>query len=251
MKIQNFETRKIKTKGIFIISTIYLNILTGGVSSLPYLNPNLLEGDIIEVRNSSRQIRNIKREATWPMGRIPYQLTYNIDYKLSVLIHEAIFHYNVLTCIRFVPRTYERDFVMIYEGGGCYSYIGKKGGLQILSLGKGCDYFPIVVHEFGHVVGLYHEHNRSDRDDYLTIHWNNIKKGMEIQFIKVNDSDFDTVDKFDYNSIMLYGERIFSKNGKLKTVEAKDGTELESLKKKYGLSHYDVLKIKRLYNCDN
>ncbi|XP_023238474.1 astacin-like metalloprotease toxin 5, partial [Centruroides sculpturatus] len=227
---------------------IYLNIFVSpGLSSLFYLNPNLFEGDILGARSSPRQNRNIKRYSTWPMGRIPYQIKFGVRYKLRRLIYDALSHYEKLTCIRFVHRTYERDYVMIYEGTGCHSYIGRKGGKQVLSLGRRCNHFPIVVHEFGHVVGLYHEHTRPDRDDYLIIHWNNIQKGMETQFSKRNNSDFDTSVEFDYESIMLYGDKFFSKNGISKTMEGKNGTKLELLQNKYGLSEHDVIKIKKLY----
>lgn len=32
-----------------------------------------------------------------------------------------------------------------------------------------------VIHELFHALGLHHEHNRMDRDDYVTIHYENMK----------------------------------------------------------------------------
>lgn len=60
----------------------------------------------------------------------------------------------------------------------CFSYIGKlPSGGQNLSIGNGCDEQHIVEHEFLHALGLYHEQSRPDRDDYLTIMFENIQTG--------------------------------------------------------------------------
>ena len=44
------------------------------------------------------------------------------------------------SCIRFRPfkPAYGADYVKIIKGTGCFSSAGRIGGLQILSLGRGC-----------------------------------------------------------------------------------------------------------------
>lgn len=55
--------------------------------------------------------------------------------------------------------------------------IGRDGGMQLLSLGAGCMYVGIVIHEFMHAVGFFHEQSRTDRDDFVTVIWENIQDG--------------------------------------------------------------------------
>ena len=48
---------------------------------------------------------------------------------------------------------------------------------QKISIGNGCQYKGIVMHEILHALGFYHEQSRYDRDQYVEIKWENMIKG--------------------------------------------------------------------------
>ena len=64
----------------------------------------------------------------------------------------------------------------------CNADVGRKTGRQSISLGDGCLHKSVVVHEIGHVIGFWHEQNRPDRDDYVTVYSNNILDGNDFVF---------------------------------------------------------------------
>jgi NADH:ubiquinone oxidoreductase subunit len=72
-----------------------------------------------------------------------------------------------------------------------------------------------VLHELGHVIGLEHEHNRMDRDDYIKVFFGNIEDEDKDQFmIDYSRLYNNTKLPYDYESIMHYSNKTCSKNGK-------------------------------------
>ncbi|GFS72979.1 blastula protease 10 [Nephila pilipes] len=132
----------------------------------------------------------------------------------------------------------------------CYSYIGRVGRAQKLSLGNGCEYVGTIVHEFGHALGLHHEHQRSDRDTYRNVYEKNVTKDQEQNFNKTLPSQELIFTSYDYASIMHYSNYAFSRSpGTLKTMEAKNGTPLDEPYDKPGLTNSDITMVKELYKC--
>ncbi|CAG2172926.1 unnamed protein product [Oppiella nova] len=156
------------------------------------------------------------------------------------LIQNAMKNIQSRSCIRFKQRTSQTNYIQFFRGDGCYSSVGRVGGRQYLSLGNGCHDIGSAMHEILHALGFYHEHMRSDRDNYLTIHWNNIENGMADQFTKVSNSKNKLYTKFDYNSIMIYGAKAFSKNGKNTMTPKQKGARIIESHYKRNLSPLDV-----------
>ncbi|KAL1480154.1 hypothetical protein MTO96_051269 [Rhipicephalus appendiculatus] len=131
----------------------------------------------------------------------------------------------------------------------CYSAIGRIGGKQTLSLGDGCSSFGTVTHEMLHTIGLYDEHKRPDRDDYVNIYYRNVIPRHWLSFTKANPTEVRLLSPFDYDSVMLYGSYACSLNPFFPTMLKKNGRMLVDIHEKSGLSESDATRINTLYKC--
>uniref|UniRef100_A0A1I7VDT6 Metalloendopeptidase n=1 Tax=Loa loa TaxID=7209 RepID=A0A1I7VDT6_LOALO len=190
-------------------------------------------------------VRN--RHQLWPNSRIPYAMSSQYSPYSRSVIAAAMQEYTQRTCVRWVPRSIEDyDYIYIVPDRGCYSMVGKTGGRQTVSLGTGCIQKGIIMHELMHAVGFFHEQSRTDRDKHITILWGNIQPGMQGQFEKYDHGMIDSLGAdYDYDSIMHYGSRAFSRNGQptlLPKIPVAIGQRIH-------FSTLDIFKINKLYNC--
>lgn len=70
-----------------------------------------------------------------------------------------------------------------------------------------------LLHEMGHVIGLWHEQSRPDRDTYITINYNNVIKGSWSNFQVATDNE-QILAPYDYASVMQYIPYAFTRNGR-------------------------------------
>ncbi|KFM66189.1 Astacin-like metalloprotease toxin, partial [Stegodyphus mimosarum] len=192
------------------------------LSRLAMQNPDLFGGDMAGIKSLDDRNGIPFDMFRWPNAEVPYVIDASLKPHMA-LITAAFNNYHSTTCVRFVPRTNQLDYIRLFAGNGCYSQVGMTGGPQGVSLGSGCIFKGTIVHELGHALGFYHEQNRSDRDDYLQIFMNNVQKGMEHNFDKLKPNQNILYTPFDYDSIMIYGNHAFSKDGTSVTMRAKNG----------------------------
>lgn len=113
--------------------------------------------------------------------------------------------------------------------------------------------FGTVLHEFGHIVGFWHEHTRPDRDENVAIIYKNIQEDQLHNFDKMNKSEIDSLGSpYDFESIMHYSRNTFSKDQHyLDTVKPmyKTTGATNDIGQRVRLSKQDIKQANLLYKC--
>lgn len=199
---------------------------------------------------ASRTVGVAYGQYLWPavsgVAQIPYTVSSaatNLDTAIST------FNATFTGIIQLVPFTTQADYVDFNfdpnnGSGQCESSVGRIGGEQEVGGSVSCD-LGTLLHELGHVVGLYHEMSRPDRDTYITFNTDNVIKGSEANFAILQDN-FQDLTLFDYASVMEYIPYAFTRNGGDVIETIPPGMKLSSLT---GYSAGDIDGIKRLYGA--
>jgi hypothetical protein len=181
----------------------------------------------------------------WPEAVIPYRIHSSLADPHRV--DKAVHHWRDRTRLEFVEVTTAnatrfKDHIVFRDGTGCSSRVGRQGRTQPITLSPRCT-VGSVIHEIGHAVGLWHEQSREDRDRFVRILLQNVKKGHEHNFHQ-HVVDGDDIGDYDYVSIMHYPRTAFSVNGE-PTIEPADPDA--DIGQREGLSDGDVAAVHALY----
>jgi hypothetical protein len=182
----------------------------------------------------------------WPTGVVPYVLSSDYDDDDREVILDAMRHWEDKTCIRFKKRTYEFYYVIFAHGSCCCSSVGRQFRPQYIILNKySCMFFTTVVHEIGHAIGFWHEHNRPDRDEHVKVYISNARPGSALNFNHMSHHQINSYGTpYDAISVMHYKEYAFSVN-RQKTIESKHGIHLSGRE----LSPIDIKQARLMYRC--
>ena len=147
----------------------------------------------------------------WPGGVVPYDISKLSAAQQTIALRGMQQWTNTGAKIVFVPRTTETAYVSFTgntNAGNNTSQIGFKPGVRndvniTAFWWRQGEWMP--THELGHVLGFFHEHQRWDRDQCVTIHYENIKPGRAFDYDWISKTNWLVSSlPYDYRSIMHY-----------------------------------------------
>ena len=159
----------------------------------------------------AHEARDAERSQPWPGGIIPYDIS-RLTATQQTLALRAMQRWMATGArIKFIPRTTEAEYVNFTgstNAGNNTSLVGfKKGKHADINISafwwRQNEWMP--AHELGHVLGFFHEHQRWDRDQYLTVHYEHIKPGRAPDYDWIAQTNWLVGSlPYDYKSIMHY-----------------------------------------------
>jgi hypothetical protein len=167
----------------------------------------------------SNTARRSKRASWMPSSRTwPNNTVYYRQDQASRVVRQAVLlamaEIEQQSAVRFAPHTGQAHYVNIRSPGpglsGCFSALGyTASGAQTLQLSDDCAQNPSsVLHELLHALGLMHEHQRPDRDQYISVpaslYYNSDGSRAETSMMYDIIHDLDTSTPYDLDSVMHY-----------------------------------------------
>lgn len=183
----------------------------------------------------------------WPRGVVPYVIGSSVT--TPARVRSAMREWEEKTAVRFVARTSQAAYVTFIEERDntvCRAQVGYNGGrryvyLRDTRIRTACN-LGVIVHEIGHTLGLWHEHTRTDRDDYVRIIWANV--GLESAFAK-KTTGVRLLGTYDIASTMHYRSFTLSSPSDRPSIVRRDGSLI--LHNWEDLSRRDIAMMERLY----
>uniref|UniRef100_A0A182P9B2 Metalloendopeptidase n=1 Tax=Anopheles epiroticus TaxID=199890 RepID=A0A182P9B2_9DIPT len=241
----------LSTKDIKRLNHLYPNWMEMA-SKLEEVGGNF-EGDIDLTSDQEKAVKYgytaiIGESFKWPNNIVPYTIdttAFTISQQNSIL--SAIQQIELVSCVRFKPRTTEQDYVRVLGGySGCWASLGRRGGAQTVNLQpNGCMSRGTIIHEFLHALGFVHMQSASDRDFYVTINWNAIQADKSSNFDRYGPTVVDDFGiPYDYESVMHYGPTAFTYNGQNTIIPKIGGV---TIGQRVGMSYKDIRRLNSLY----
>ncbi|VDH92906.1 Hypothetical predicted protein [Mytilus galloprovincialis] len=201
------------------------------------------------LRPRSKEKRNFNvgiLDSLWPNGIVPYIVKHS-NGASKTLITDSIEEFNKHTCVQWIPRDDQANYVSFEDGGGCGSWIGIVGGKQSITLqDPGCINVETVIHEMCHALGQLHEQSRYDRYPYLRTNWQNIPVMWAYNFDMAYTNNHNP---YDQHSVLQYSLSSFSTSNQKKSMYLTDSKLNFLTEQTRNLTFYDIQDITDTYQC--
>lgn len=213
----------------------------------------ITEGDVLlsKSKGAGAVVIDKVEGSRWPNNRVPFKISSALHEESRLDIYRAMLEISNHTHVKFKELSeedIETDFVEFTPSDTtvCASHVGRLGGRQNIVLAPRCKKGSIM-HEILHALGFWHEQSRADRDNHIRIVWENIKEEKQYNFSKHVIDGLD-INEYDYDSIMHYNAKAFSKNGEDTIIPLVSGKQIGQ---RVQLSQNDIKTLNILYPIIN
>ena len=217
----------------------------------------------------------------WPSDKILFQFDFGVSNCVQTIVNVAVSVLNTHTCLNMVevgitPAIDETVNPILHiseKSSGCFASLGYRPGNNLVNVGSGCVSVGTVLHLLLHSVGLFHEHQRPDRDNFVAVHSLTVdptRMGGSVStskfsavFGKVDASDpivndtkwLANLGPYDYASIMHNGPCHYSTSEEFGGKDCVSESTLVALNttipigNRQMISQGDIARICAIYSC--
>ncbi len=169
-----------------------------------------------EISSSAADGLTVYRSKKWRNGQVPVKFDKSITSEQRQMFFSACDRWASAANVICKARVAESNYLYVTDDDNksCYTDVGAglRGGRRVFNFGhEWCWYMAGMIHELGHVLGLMHEHQRFDRDQYVSIRLEGVYQSQAYAYAKFDLSN--VYGPYDFHSIMHYHQFAYSADG--------------------------------------
>ena len=161
----------------------------------------------------------------WTGGIVYYAFDASVSAAHRTATLDAMAEWAMFGNIAFTLRVAQPNYILIKDVpglGGGVAALGMAGGAQQFVIGSNAWNRGTLLHELGHTLGLIHEHQRSNRNTFVTVNFANVPGGAgDGNFILIPTSTNNGL--YDFLSVMHYQRKQSAVNPALDTITPNAG----------------------------
>ncbi len=193
----------------------------------------------------------------WDYGVVPVEFDASVTPTQRAMFMRICQAWGRNAPISCIERTSQSGFLSVQKQSSasvpstCFSTVGQFRRLTrvVINLGDNCWADSVVFHELGHALGFQHEHQRPDRDTYLSVNLDVVPENARYAFALLNLRD--PLGPYDFLSVMHYSSGAFSGTPGTPSMVPREGymsfaTSMGTSREPTGLDHEAMANLYRV-----